>query len=198
MTDRTATDMVCTECSAEYSVPFRSGPSRKVCSDECFKARARARSNAWYREADHSETDFRARRKRASDRYIAKVRADPDLAAKRHATAADWRARNLTSIREYERSRWQTNRDQIVQKLGRRRSRKLAAFIENVSPMDVWYRDWGICGICKEPIDPDLKWPNKMSMTLDHVVALANGGMHEMANIQLAHAVCNCRKGDRW
>jgi 5-methylcytosine-specific restriction endonuclease McrA len=34
-----------------------------------------------------------------------------------------------------------------------------------------------------------------MSPTLDHVVPLVAGGLHDPANVRLAHLTCNSRKG---
>lgn len=34
-----------------------------------------------------------------------------------------------------------------------------------------------------------------MSVSLDHVVPLSQGGAHDPANVQLAHLTCNVRKG---
>jgi 5-methylcytosine-specific restriction endonuclease McrA len=61
----------------------------------------------------------------------------------------------------------------------------------------IYVRDGWLCGICGHAIDPDLRWPDPMSVSLDHVVALANGGDHSAANLQAAHLVCNIRKGAR-
>ena len=59
-----------------------------------------------------------------------------------------------------------------------------------------------MCGICGGLCDIDdykmvdgafivgEKYPS-----LDHVVALANGGMHTRRNVQLAHFACNSKKG---
>jgi 5-methylcytosine-specific restriction endonuclease McrA len=30
---------------------------------------------------------------------------------------------------------------------------------------------------------------------LDHIVSIANGGKHELSNLQLTHAKCNLKKG---
>lgn len=69
-----------------------------------------------------------------------------------------------------------------------------------VAPVDreaLWERGGGRCGICGEPVDRALWWPDPMSATLDHIVALADGGTHEPDNAQLAHMSCNARKGAR-
>jgi len=39
--------------------------------------------------------------------------------------------------------------------------------------------------------------PHPLAPTIDHVVPLAAGGLHEPANVQLAHFLCNARKSDR-
>jgi 5-methylcytosine-specific restriction endonuclease McrA len=191
VTDPTRPCVVCGESFQSYR------NIAKVCSPSCRAAHSSNLQAAWYAEHRNDQTIIDSR-KRADAKHKAKVRADPELAAKKAAALRAWRDSNVEHLREYDKQRWVTHRDQILQKIDRRRARKLDAFVENVSPLDIWYRDFGICGICNEPIDPDLRYPDKQSMTLDHIVALSNGGKHEAANIQLAHAVCNCRKGNRW
>lgn len=71
------------------------------------------------------------------------------------------------------------------------------AFVEAVDPAVIYTRDGWICGICGLAINPDLRWPDPMAVSLDHVVALANGGHHSAANLQAAHLVCNQQKGAR-
>lgn len=46
-------------------------------------------------------------------------------------------------------------------------------------------------------MDPALKWPERMSASLDHVIPLAAGGPHTPENLQLAHLRCNAKKGAR-
>lgn len=68
---------------------------------------------------------------------------------------------------------------------------------ETFSYMEIFERDGWLCGICEEPVDPLLEYPEPMSRSLDHVVPLARGGSHVRENAQLAHLLCNVRKGDR-
>ncbi len=70
-----------------------------------------------------------------------------------------------------------------------RRARKHAAFVEVVDPAVVFARGNGICGICREPVDPAEPWH------VDHIRPLSKGGEHSYANTQLAHAACNLSKG---
>lgn len=61
--------------------------------------------------------------------------------------------------------------------------------------MEVFERDNWTCGICDEPVDQDIKWPDPRSVSLDHIVPLALGGAHSRANTQCSHLTCNVRKG---
>lgn len=76
-----------------------------------------------------------------------------------------------------------------------RRARLKNVFVEPVYLIDIIKRDGCICGICKQPVDMTLKAPHLMSPTIDHVIAIANGGEHSLSNCQLAHFSCNSRKG---
>ena len=70
-----------------------------------------------------------------------------------------------------------------------RRAKKRGAFIEVVEPLVVYERDGGVCGICARQIAKGHQWH------VDHIVPIAKGGVHSYANVQLAHALCNSKKG---
>ena len=61
-------------------------------------------------------------------------------------------------------------------------------------------RDNNICQICGEPCDAnDHRWSEHFGPlypTIDHVIAMVNGGGHTWDNVQLAHAICNSIKRD--
>lgn len=79
----------------------------------------------------------------------------------------------------------------------RRRALEAKAFVEDIDFNLVLERDhWG-CGICGEPIPRTAKFPDVMSPSLDHVIPLSRGGMHEYGNVQAAHYGCNAAKRDR-
>lgn len=79
-------------------------------------------------------------------------------------------------------------------KAKRRRAHEQAATPDGGERIDldeVYARDrMNGCCICKLPV------PREQA-SLDHVVALANGGSHTLANVKLAHKRCNSKKGDR-
>ena len=69
---------------------------------------------------------------------------------------------------------------------------------------DLWIRQSGRCALCREPM-PETRWRTphatvwkKRRPTFDHIRPRAKGGTDDAANLQLAHADCNWRKGDAW
>lgn len=54
------------------------------------------------------------------------------------------------------------------------------------------------CGICGNPVDKSLKWPNPLSPTVDHIIPVIKGGHPtDLHNLQLAHWCCNRQKSDK-
>lgn len=79
----------------------------------------------------------------------------------------------------------------------RRRSRYSAASVEDVDPRVVFESDSYRCHLCGRLTLRDKKVPHPKAPTIDHVVPLALGGRHEMANVRTACFLCNSRKGAR-
>lgn len=73
----------------------------------------------------------------------------------------------------------------------RRRARKRGAECESFKSREIFDRDGWICGICHEPVDPEVKYPDPRSVSLDHIITLANGGPHTRANTRCSHLSCN-------
>jgi hypothetical protein len=59
---------------------------------------------------------------------------------------------------------------------------------------EVFKRDGWKCGICEARVDPDLRFPDPMAPSLDHVIPIAEGGSNEAANLRLTHLRCNCSR----
>jgi 5-methylcytosine-specific restriction endonuclease McrA len=79
-------------------------------------------------------------------------------------------------------------------KRDRRKARKVkqrGAQTEPVNARRVYERDQWRCGLCRRKVNQALRYPHPKSPSLDHVVPLAVGGEHSMANTQLAHLDCN-------
>lgn len=65
---------------------------------------------------------------------------------------------------------------------------------ETFSASEIYDRDGWRCGLCNKRVDRRLKWPNPLSVSLDHIVPISVGGPHSRANVQCAHLGCNSRK----
>ncbi len=78
-----------------------------------------------------------------------------------------------------------------------RRAKLRGNTVELVNLIVVYDRDGWICGICEEPIDPALEYPDPLSVSLDHVIPVSLDGPHSYANTRAAHLVCNERRGNR-
>ena len=56
----------------------------------------------------------------------------------------------------------------------------------------------GICGYCRRPVDRSLSGRHPDGPSVDHIVALVDGGMLlERANLMLVHVRCNSAKENR-
>lgn len=76
-----------------------------------------------------------------------------------------------------------------------RRVRVANATIERFDPHEIYERDQWICQLCAQPVESDLEYPDPLYPSLDHIVPLAANGEHSRINTQLAHWICNVRKG---
>jgi len=61
----------------------------------------------------------------------------------------------------------------------------------------LYYKYDGLCGICKETIDLTLKHPNRMSLSIDHILPISKGGNNFQNNLQPTHLICNMLKSDK-
>lgn len=53
------------------------------------------------------------------------------------------------------------------------------------------------CGICGEPIDYQLRYPDPGSFVVDHVIPVVHGGVDSLENKQASHNRCNRIKWDK-
>lgn len=122
------------------------------------------------------------------------------------AETGEWNHRRYAEQqREYDRRRreaqphWRVRYPEAAALAdARRRALIEQAFTgERFAPIDVYERDDWTCGLCRLPVDPGLAWPHPMSVSVDHILPLSQGGSHTLANVQCAHLSCNSRKCDR-
>jgi hypothetical protein len=67
---------------------------------------------------------------------------------------------------------------------------------ETFLDLEIFDRDMWICQICDLPVDQLLRYPDPMSVSLDHIIPIVKGGVHTKANVQTSHALCTWRKSD--
>lgn len=79
----------------------------------------------------------------------------------------------------------------------RRRARRAAVARDDYTLIEIAERDAWTCALCGDPVDGTLKWPHADAASIDHATPLAHGGDDTRSNVQLAHLMCNWRKGDR-
>lgn len=70
-----------------------------------------------------------------------------------------------------------------------RRARRKGVFVEHIDKRKLWMQYQGICGLCLQPV-------KLARTTIDHIIPISQGGLHEYANVQPAHSLCNYVKGD--
>lgn len=134
----------------------------------------------------------------------------------------EWRKRNASHLKEYERlrrgssDRRKQKRSEYLRHAAKyvartmqyrkdnpeafkrfydawnhnRRARKAGVQSERIIVSEIAKRDRNKCGICKKRV------PLK-TRSLDHIIPLSKGGTHTKANVQIAHLLCNQRKGAR-
>ena len=79
----------------------------------------------------------------------------------------------------------------------RRHSKKKMVVVEKFSDIEIFERDDWTCGICNNFVEKDMKYPDPLCATIDHIVPISRGGGHTHNNVQLAHFVCNRKKGNK-
>lgn len=65
------------------------------------------------------------------------------------------------------------------------------------SPQQVYERDRWKCGICRGPIDPSIKAPDRMAASIDHIHPGSFDGPDTIHNVRAAHIGCNSSRGNR-
>jgi|ERR1051326_2649289 5-methylcytosine-specific restriction endonuclease McrA len=79
----------------------------------------------------------------------------------------------------------------------KRMAMEKAAWDEDVDIAVLYARDGGICQLCLETVDYELRGRHPMQKSIDHIIPISRGGRHGYANTQLAHLECNIKKGNR-
>lgn len=54
-----------------------------------------------------------------------------------------------------------------------------------------------ICALCGRPLDKTRKYPDPLSISIDHIIPVALGGRSTIDNLQATHLICNKEKGKK-
>lgn len=111
---------------------------------------------------------------------------------KKYCTTCSYKA-YLAGAKKYR----QNYPENCAQARFRRRTRMKNVRYEVVTESDVINAHGTNCHICEGFIDFSLTWPHPKSKSMDHVIPIAKGGTHVLANVKLAHLTCNLRKSDK-
>jgi 5-methylcytosine-specific restriction endonuclease McrA len=124
--------------------------------------------------------------------------SDEDRLARQREYQREYRRRNREKVLQSHRDYNERNRDRInAAQADVMQRQRFEGDVETFTRLEVFERDGWICGICHEPIDRELKRPDPMAVTLDHIKPVGKGGEHTLDNVQAAHDSCNRRKGGR-
>jgi 5-methylcytosine-specific restriction endonuclease McrA len=147
---------------------------------------------AAYRKANGDRLRQEAREHRA-----ALTREELEAYREKHRLrSAEYRLKNPDLCNERIRRWGKANPDKKSEYVNRRRAWKHGnAAPETFTRTEIGDRDDWTCGICGLPVDKTLRFPDRQSPSLDHVIPLSLGGHHTQANSRIAHWICNVRRG---
>ncbi len=183
----------CTECrkaARAYRASYRAAHAS-------FREADKARSRAYYAtHREHVQASNNAWHLMHVDEYRAyQLAYAADHREDKRTRAAAWYASNAQQARATM-AAWRAAHPEAVRAIRHRRRARLAGVpAERFTLAEVAERDGWCCGVCGRKVDPKAK--GRLGKSLDHIVPLALGGPHTMANAQLAHVGCNSAKGDR-
>lgn len=172
----------CRECTKKLQDPWRE-TNREYLRQEAARYKAEnveKRRESLRKFAETHKEQEAARLKRFREEHREEERLRNRLYHAKHpqqstARMAAWRA---------------ANRERAREAIRRFRTMRKNAWVEDIDMAVLYERDGGICQICKLPVE-------RMKATVDHIIPISQGGLHEYSNVQIAHGPCNSGKGAR-
>lgn len=114
--------------------------------------------------------------------------------------ARDWYAKNKERAKANVRRWKKTLRGRICERnqVHRRRQRlKRGQGVSSEQIRQLWEKQNGHCAYCGKPMVLGGNPHSPDYCTIDHIVPLSRGGLHDISNIVLACRACNMKKSDR-
>ena len=163
------------------------------------RERSLASSRAWYQQNIENARVYNAVYRDANAERLRAYEAARARTEKRREQSRDFARRNAETNRARVRA-WAIANPEKAALLragssARRRARSRGAVIGPIDREAIYAAFSGSCELCWELVDLSLSGLDPRGPTLDHIVPLAMGGSHTQDNLQLAHRLCNQRKG---
>ena len=182
----------CKMCkSAKNKANYAANRDRELAYRDAYNKKHRERLRA------QKKAHYDNNRKRILDAQRAYREENPE----RYRDTRDaWREANSERLKAYRAERWATNPDyrSRAYAAATRRQRLLDGALSEPYLRDaIFERDAWKCGVCGEDIDPQLRFPDSGSPSIDHIVPVSHGGDDTPANVQAAHLGCNSGRGNR-
>lgn len=172
---------------------LESAPDAKPLSLTDLEKKERERIyNKKYRELHKEEIRIKQKEWRAKNidkrrLYWKKAKEMRDLSNKKFRESH--REKRAADSRRYYKEHPESTRDSVRRRKAILRGTKTERF----SSIKIFERDNWICGICHKKVDKMLRYPDPMSVSIDHIVPISRGGTHTKDNVQCSHLSCNVR-----
>lgn len=174
--------------------------NRDGLNSRCKPCAQEDKRESWHRNREanlvKARASYLANREERIAKQAAWKKANPDRIRRYSQT---WRERNPGRDTADTRAWIAANPERAAENFRRntlkRRARKLAASIGPVDLAALWLTQGVNCPLCDKAIDRDVKYPDPLSASVDHILPLSKGGAHEQSNLQWTHLVCNQKKG---
>lgn len=113
------------------------------------------------------------------------------------ARAADWKKENRPAHLEGKRRWAKRHGDRLREAKRRFLVRSRGGEVIPYRETDIYERDGWVCHICRLSIDPHANGRSSAGPTLDHLIAISQGGSDTAENVRPAHKGCNSRRWNR-
>lgn len=175
----------CLHCGKELFRKGRTGPVPRYCNASCRRALCTERARADGRYAQWVATSVARKRQTKLRLKDCRVCGESYECTRDDALCPSEECRRvLHNLRARgNSSAW--------------RARRAGAEVAPFSALDVFERDDYQCYLCDRPTTRNLIGREAQDPTVDHVIAVENGGPHRIENAATAHVRCNQVKGRR-
>ena len=195
----------CKYCNSSYIKRYTS----LYCSDECRKEHYRKQYNRKrtiklyrYKCIECGKHGYSKRKKdycsdKCSDRAYSKKKSIKQRRLKKCAYCNKWHYKSRVYCSD-ECSRKNMKRNQVIAKTKRmNKARQNGQFDADIDIYKLIERDGEQCYLCGDSVSFNVHYNDPKYPTIEHVLAIANGGTHSWDNVKVACRDCNNNKGTK-